>query len=75
MRACLRLADETDPLLDQSLPRLIRGVCLAGDDQLYRPLRIAQQAQQSLSVVQQQVRSLVGREAASKAKRQCVGIK
>ena len=48
---------------------------LAGDDELHRALRIGQQAQQPLRVVQQQVRSLVGREAARKAQRQGVGIK
>ena len=48
---------------------------LAGNDELHRALGIGQQAQQPLGIVQQQVRSLVGREAAGKAQRQCVGIK
>ena len=64
-----------DPFLNQGLPRLVRRMGLAGDDELHRALRIGQQAKQSLRVVQQQVRSLVGREAARKAQRQRVGIK
>ena len=47
---------------------------LAGDDELHRALRIGQQAQQPLRIVQQQVRPLVGREAARKTQRQRVGI-
>ena len=74
MGAGLGLADELYPFLDQGLPRLVRRMGLAGDDELHRALRIGQQAQQSLRVVQQQVRSLVGGEAARKAQRQRVGI-
>ena len=47
---------------------------LAGDDELHRALRIGQEAQQRAGIVQQQVRSLVGREAARKTQRQRVGI-
>ena len=47
---------------------------LAGNDQLHRTPGIGQQAQQALRVVQQQVRPLVGREAAGEAQRQGVGI-
>ena len=75
MGAGLGLADEIDPFLDQGLPRLVLRMRLAGDDELHRALRIGQQTKQPLRVVQQQVRSLVGREAARKAQRQCVGIK
>ena len=63
------------PFLDQGLPRLVRRMGLAGDDELHRALRIRQQAQQPLRVVQQQVRPLVGRKAARKAQRQGIGIK
>ena len=68
-------ANEVYPFLDQGLPRLVRRMGLAGNDELHRTLRIGQQAKQSLRVVQQQVRSLVGGEAPRKAQRQCVGIK
>ena len=64
-----------DPFLNQRLARLVRRMGLAGKDELHRALRIGQQAQQSLRVVQQQVRPFVGREAPRKAQRQCVGIK
>ena len=70
MRARLGPPDEMHPFPNQGLSRLIRRMRLAGDDELHRSLRIAQQAKQSLGVVQQQVRSLVGREAARKAQRQ-----
>ncbi len=63
------------PFLNQGLPRLVCRMGLAGDDELHRALRIGQQAQQPRRIVQQQVRSLVGREAARKAQRQGVGIK
>ena len=61
--------DETRPFLDQGLPRLVRRVRFAGDDELYRALRITQEPKQARRVVQQQVRSLVGRKAACKAQR------
>ena len=48
---------------------------LPGDDELYRTLRIGQQGEQPLGVVKQQVRPLVGREAARKSQRQHAGIK
>ena len=47
---------------------------LAGDNELYRALWIGQQAQQPLPVVQQQVRSLIGCEAAREAQCQSIGI-
>ena len=62
------------PFLDQGLPRLVRRMGLAGDDELHRALRIGQKTQQALRIVQQQVRSLVGREAARKTQCQRVGI-
>jgi hypothetical protein len=56
-------ADELDPLPNQCLAGLIGRMRLAGDDDLYRPLGIGQQAQQTRRIVQQKVRSLVRREA------------
>ena len=53
---------------------LVRRMRLTGDDELHWALRIGQQAKQALWVVQEQVWSLVGREAASKAQRQGIGI-
>jgi hypothetical protein len=41
---------------------------------LAAPLRVGQQAQQPLAVVQQQVRPFVGCEAARETHRQCIGI-
>ena len=70
MRACLRLPDEANPFLDQRLPGFVRRMGLAGDDELHRALRIGQQAKQSLGIMQQQVRPLVGGEAPGKAERQ-----
>ena len=67
MRACIRLPDELDPLLNQCLPSLVRWMRFPGDDQLYRAFGIAQYAKQPLPIVQQQVWSLVGGEAPGKA--------
>ena len=66
--------DELHPFLDQGLTRPVRRMRLAGDDELHRALRIGEQAQQSLRIVQQQIGSLVGGEAARKTQRQGVGI-
>ena len=74
MGAGLGLADELDPFLNQGLPCLVRRMGLARDDELHRALRIGQQAQQPLRIVQQQIRSLVGREAARKTQCQGIGI-
>ena len=75
VRARLRLPDEMHPFPDEGLSSLVRRMRLARDDELYRALRIGQETKQSLRIVQQQVRSLVGREAACKAQCQRVGIK
>ena len=75
MGAHLGPPDEMHPFLNQGLPCLVRRMGLAGHDELHRALRIGQQAQQSLRVVQQQVRSFVGGKTACKAQRQRVGIK
>src|SRR5450830_1398692 len=48
---------------------------LACYDELYWALRISQQTQQTLGVVQQQVRTFVGSETTRKAQGQHVGIK
>ncbi len=74
MRTHLGLPDETDPFLYQRLARLVGRMRLAGDDQLHGALRIAQQAQQALRVVQQQVRPFVGREATREPQGHRVGI-
>jgi len=71
----LRLADEVYPFMDQGLSRPVLRMGLAGDNELHRTLQISQEAQQTRRIVQQQVRSLVGREAARKAQCQCIGIK
>src|ERR1035441_914537 len=74
MRPPPNFPDETRPLPNQGLPRLVRRMRLAGEDQLYRALGTVQKAKQARRVMQQQVRSLVGREAARKSQRECVGI-
>ena len=74
MRARLGLADEPDPLLNEGLSRLVLRMRFASNNELHRTLRITEQTKQPLRIVQQQVRSLVGREAPRKAQRQCVGI-
>jgi hypothetical protein len=48
---------------------------LAGDDELHRTLAIGKQAQQSLAIVQQQVRPFIGCEAACETQCQRVRIK
>ena len=73
--ADFRPADELYPFMDQGLSRPVLRMGLAGDDELHRALRIGQQTQQSLRIVQQQVRPLVGRKAPRKAQCQRVGIK
>jgi hypothetical protein len=75
MGARLGPPDEMRSIPGSGLARLVLRMRLAGDDELHRALRIAQQTKQPLRVVQQQVRPLVGREAARKAQRQRVGIK
>ena len=52
MRAHLRATDELHPALNECLPFLIRGVRLSRNDELYRSLRVAQQTQQPLWIVQ-----------------------
>ena len=74
MRTRLGPADELHPLLDQGLPGLVSRMGLAGDDELHRTLRIGQQPQQPLRIVQQQVRSLVGGKTTGEAQGQGVGI-
>ena len=53
MGARLGLPDEMHPFPDQGLPRLVRGMRLAGDDELHRALRMGQETKQSLRVMQQ----------------------
>ncbi len=75
MGAGLGSANEAYPFLNQRLTCLVRWVGLARNDDLHRAFGIGQQAKQPLRVMQQQVRSLVSREAPCKAERQRVGIK
>src|SRR6185312_8159780 len=70
----LGIADELDPLPDQGLARLVGGVRLTGDDDLYRSLGVSQQSQQALRIMEQQIRALVGRETEREADRQHVRI-
>jgi len=74
MSADILLTDKQDPFLDQRLACLIRRMRFAGHDELHGSLWIAQQAQQPLPVVQQQIGALVGRKAACEPQRQCLGI-
>ena len=67
--------DEMRPFLNQCLPSFVCRMGLAGKDELHGALRNGQQTKQSLWIVQQQVRPLVGREAARKSQCQGVGIK
>ena len=69
------LSDEMRPFPNQRLAGLVCRMRLAGDDELHRALAVAQKAKQPLGVMQQQVRSFVGREPARKAQREGVGIK
>ena len=61
---------ELNPSLDQRLAGDVRRMRLARHDQLHWALRVRQQAQQPLGIVQQQVRSLVRCEAARETQRQ-----
>ena len=46
----------------------------AGQDKLHRPLGIGENAQQPVRIVKQQIRPLVGREAARKTQGQRAGV-
>jgi hypothetical protein len=70
----LRAANESHPLTDHCLANLVVGVRLPGQDQLHRTLRMGQQADQPLRIVQEQVRPLVTHEATSEPQRQGVAI-
>ena len=72
--AGLRALAEAHPLLHQSLPGVVLGVRLAGDDELHRALGVGQDAQQPLGVVQQETRALIGGEAAREAQGQRLGV-
>ncbi len=65
-----RTLDEVIPLFDECLSRLVLRMCFAGENQLHRTLRIAQQANQPLRIVQQKIGPLVSRKAARKSHRQ-----
>ena len=67
-------ANEMGPLPNQGLARLIGRMGLACHDELHRALRIIQQPQQPLRIVQQQIRSFVGCETARKTQDQGVRV-
>ena len=66
--------DELHPFPDQRLTGLIRRVGFARHDELDRAGRIGQQTEQPIAVVQEQVGSFVGGEAARKTQCQRPGI-
>ena len=68
-------ANELYPLTNHGLTGPVLRMGFAGKDELYRMLRIGQQTEQALGIVQQQVRSFVGGEAASKTESQYVGAR
>lgn len=60
MPARLRPRDESRPFPNQGLSLLVCRMRLAGDDELRRALRIGQDAQQPIRVMEQQRRSSSG---------------
>ncbi len=74
MPACFGITDELDPLADQRLPGLIRGMRLAGHDELHGALGVGEDPQQPLRIVQQQVRPLISCETARERDRQDIRI-
>ena len=50
-------------------------MCFAGHDKLHRALRIGEQTQQALRVMQQQIRPFVGGKTPRKTQCQGVGVK
>ncbi len=65
---------EPDQLLDQPLAAVVRGVRLARDDDLHRPLRMEQQLHQPVPVAQHQREPLVRGDAAGEADGQHVRV-
>src|SRR6266576_1262526 len=59
--------------LQHALPRIVRGMRLAGEDDLDRAARVGQQSPQPLGVAEQQVGSLVGCKAPGESEGQHVG--
>ena len=49
----LGLPDEMHPFPNQGLPRLVRRMRLAGDDELHGALRMGQETKQSRRVMEQ----------------------
>ena len=68
-------SNKLDPFLDHGLPGLVGRMGLAGQDQLYRPLGIAQEPQQPIRIMQKQVWSLIRGKTAGKPQCQCVRVK
>ncbi len=68
------LATAREDVLDHALTGTVRGVSLAGEHDLHRPLRIMDQPRQALLVREQQGRALVRGEAPSEADGQHVRI-
>ena len=63
----VRPANEVAPALDQLFSGFVLWMRLAGQDQLHGALPIGQDADEPVGIAQQQIRPLVGREAAGKA--------
>jgi len=72
--ADVELAGEAFDVLDHLLARMVGRMGLAREHELQRTVGIEQEAAESVGVREQQRRPLVGREAASEADRQDVGI-
>ena len=64
--------DEIIPLLDQRLSRKILGMGLASEDQLHGTLRIREQPNEPLGIVQQEIGALIRCEAARESDRERV---
>src|SRR5690606_30910357 len=68
------LADAVD-LLNELLTALVCRVCLSGIDHLDRPVNTFKEFDSTLLIMEEEGSSLIGREAACKADRECVRIK
>ena len=67
--------DEMRPLPNHDLPRRVRRMGFAGDDELHGAPRIGEDSNEPLRIAQQQIWSFIRGKAARKAERQCVYIK
>ena len=67
-------ARDTIHLLDQSLPRLVSRMCLAGKNDLYRPLWIVQNSTYTFNVAENERCPFVGCVAPGKANNESISI-